>query len=72
MFSVQVEKTLRETCLEISKRYEFSMGEISMASHFLRVKDLTDFPTMLVPFDKKGMEKFFLALAKSLEDKIFE
>jgi len=48
------------------------MGEISMASHFLRVKDLTDFPTMLVPFDKKGMEKFFLALAKSLEDKIFE
>jgi len=56
----------------VEEKYEFNMGEISMASHFLRVKDLTDFPTMLVQFDKKKMEKFFLRLAKSLEDKIFE
>ena len=35
-------------------------------------KKLTDFPTMLVPFDKKGMEAYFLGLAKSLESKIFD
>lgn len=38
------------------------------------VKDLKDedFPSMLVPFNKTKMEKFFLSLAKSLEGEIFK
>lgn len=31
-----------------------------------------DFPKMLVPFDRKDMENFFLNLAKSLKKEIFK
>jgi len=54
------------------EKYEMNFHEVNMATRLLKVKDLADFPSMLVPFDRKDMEKFFLGLAKSLEDKIFE
>lgn len=42
-----------------------------LAKQFLRVSEFTDFPKMLIHFDKKEMEDFFLGLAKSLEKEIF-
>lgn len=63
---------IKQLISAVEDKYEINMGEISMASHFLRLNDLTDFPTMIVPFDKKDMEKFYLKLAKSFESKIFE
>lgn len=37
----------------------------------LRVMEQTDYPTMLVPFDRQKMIEFFLSEAKKLEHKIF-
>ena len=39
---------------------------------FFAVQEAKDFPTMLVPFSKEEMIKFYLAQAKKLEPKIFK
>ena len=53
-------------------KFDWHIDKITLASQFVKVKELSDFPTMLVPFDQKDMEKFFLNLAKSLESGIFK
>jgi hypothetical protein len=47
---------------------------VTLASQFIKVKELKqeEFPKMLVKFDTKDMERFFLGLAKSLEAEIFK
>lgn len=45
---------------------------IHLARQFLRVVEFEDLPNMLVPFDRKDMDDFFLKLAKSLEKDIFK
>ncbi len=53
-------------------KFDWHIDHVTLASQFIKVNELGDFPTMLVPFDRKAMEKFFLDLAKSLEDGIFK
>lgn len=55
----------------LNEKYEFTVDEPFITSQLLRVKDVSDFPKMLVPFDRNEMEKFYLHLAKSLEPEIF-
>lgn len=43
-----------------------------LANQFLKVVEFADLPTMLVPFNRKGMDAFFLAEAKKLEKDIFK
>lgn len=45
---------------------------LTVVRQFTQVKDVTDYPTMLVPFDKEEMIAFYLAEAKKLEPKIFK
>jgi len=54
-------------------KFDFGVDKKTLAKHFLGVLDLdeADFPKMLVPFEQKEMEEFFLKLAKSLEKEIF-
>ncbi len=53
-------------------KFDWHIDKVTLASQFVKVKELSDFPTMLVPFNQKDMEKFFLNLAKSLESGIFK
>ena len=55
-------------------KFDFVVDRKELAKNFLKVLDLdqADFPRMLVPFNRKKMEKFFLELAKSLEGEIFK
>jgi predicted nucleotidyltransferase component of viral defense system len=62
---------LRELILDAKAKFDWDIDRINLASQFLRVKEFTDFPKMLVPFKKEEMESFFLSLAKSLEKEIF-
>lgn len=69
---------LKETHLEINKlladadkKFVVGTDKLQIAKHFLKVTELSDFPKMLVPFNQKAMEKFFLDLAKSLKKEIF-
>lgn len=70
----------------ISKNTDFDLDKISadsaikfgirtdpihLARQFLKVSEFKNYPKMLVPFNRKGMEDFFLKLAKELEKEIF-
>ncbi|MBI3342788.1 nucleotidyl transferase AbiEii/AbiGii toxin family protein [Candidatus Gottesmanbacteria bacterium] len=46
--------------------------DLTIMRSFMAAQDLTDYPTMLVPFDRKQMIDFFLSEAKKLEGKIFK
>lgn len=53
-------------------KFDWHIDKVTLASQFVKVEEISDLPTMLVPFNRKDMEKFFLDLAKSLEDGIFK
>ena len=53
-------------------KFDWHIDKVTLASQFVKVKELDDLPTILVPFDKKEMEEFFLKLAISLDSKIFK
>ncbi|OGD93145.1 hypothetical protein A2697_03010 [Candidatus Curtissbacteria bacterium RIFCSPHIGHO2_01_FULL_41_44] len=67
------EKYLHRMRLDSQAKFDWPLEPKNLAAAFLKVKDMkeTDFPKMLVPFDKKKMEDFFLSLARSLEGEIF-
>lgn len=56
----------------IPDKFPVSYEEISIGDHLVAVADVTDYPTMLVPFDRQKMIDFYLAEAKKLEKKIFK
>ena len=53
-------------------KFGVSTDPINISRQFLRVVEFTDYPKILLPFNQKQMEEFFLKLAKSLEGEIFE
>lgn len=53
-------------------KFDWHIDRVTLASQFTKVKELQDLPKMLVPFNKKEMEDFFISLAKSLEKEIFK
>lgn len=57
---------------DASAKHGISVDTIHLARQFLLVSEFEDMPKMLVPFDKKEMDDFFLKLAKSLEKDIFK
>lgn len=57
---------------DASAKHGISIDTIHLARQFLLVSEFEDLPKMLVPFDKKEMDDFFLKLAKSLEKDIFK
>ncbi len=56
----------------LEEKYESSFDRISLLSRLAIVSDLSDYPRMLVSFDKKKMEDFFFAMAKNAEVEIFK
>lgn len=53
-------------------KFDWHIDPIQLGYKFTLVLKKQDFPKILVPFDQKEMEAFFLNLAKSLETKIFK
>ena len=63
---------LKQLILDAKAKFDWHIDSMNLASQFLKVKGLPELPQMLVSFDRKDMEKFFLNLAKSLEKDIFK
>jgi len=53
-------------------KHGIRQGTLQVAKQFLRSSEFTDSPKMLISLDKKEMDKFFLELAKSLNNEIFK
>lgn len=56
---------------DADKKFAITTDELQIAKHFLKVTELSDLPQMLVPFEHKDMEKFYLDIVKSLKKEIF-
>lgn len=62
---------LDDLIADVAKKFREKLDTLQLAKNFLKVSEYLDFPKMLVPFDHKEMEKFYLDLAKSLKKEIF-
>lgn len=61
-----------ERLISLAKaKFDWHIDPIQLGETFTEVVAYEDIPRMLVPFDKKDMEEFFINLAKSLESEIF-
>jgi len=63
---------LEQLLSRVTDKFGISISDLEIVRHFTKVTDLTDYPTMIVPFNKQKMIDFFLAEAKKLEPKIFK
>ncbi|MDO8657923.1 MAG: nucleotidyl transferase AbiEii/AbiGii toxin family protein [Candidatus Levybacteria bacterium] len=66
--------SLEKLILDSKAKFDWHIDKVNLANQFIRVKDIKEkeLPKILIPFDKKDMEKFFIKLAKSLESEIFK
>lgn len=65
---------LSKLILDAKAKFDWHIDPVTLSSQFLKVKGFpkSEFPKMLISFDQKAMEDFFLNLAKSLEKEIFK
>jgi len=64
--------SLDRLILDAKAKFDWHIDKITLASQFVKVKDRDESSMVIVPFDKKEMDEFFLKLAKSLEKDIFK
>lgn len=70
---------LKQTTFDLSylirqakAKFDWDIDPVQLGHKFAQIVTLKDYPKMLIAFDQKDMEKFFLHLAKSLEKEIFK
>lgn len=70
----QFDYSLDKLILDAKAKFDWYIDSVTLSSQFLKVKEFNkeDFPKMLVSFDRKAMEDFFINLARSLEKEIFK
>lgn len=72
-FVLQKEDFSLKRLISLAKaKFDWDIDSFQLGETMARVVTHHDLPTMLVPFDRKDMENFFLELAKSLETEIFK
>lgn len=54
----------------LKKKYDWAVDPLYLASRFLAVENLQDYPKMIKEFSKKEMIEYFISLAKEQKDKI--
>lgn len=64
--------SLKKLIMDAKAKFDWDIDYLTLASQFLRVKEIADFPRMLKPFNKNGMERFFFRQARSLKYEIFK
>ncbi|MEW6686435.1 MAG: nucleotidyl transferase AbiEii/AbiGii toxin family protein [Candidatus Edwardsbacteria bacterium] len=63
--------SLKKLISDAKAKFDWDIDPITLASQFLRVKEMTDLPKMVRPFKVVDMKNFFLKLAKNLKNEIF-
>ena len=68
----QGEFSMEQLISRVPDKFGVTPTDMSFIRGFLAAQELTDFPTMLIPFDREKMIEFYLAEAKKMESKIFK
>lgn len=64
--------SLDKLIIDAKTKFDWHIDKVTLASQFLRTKDFDESSMLLIPFDKKRMDKFFSTLVKSLDNDIFK
>ena len=64
--------SIEKLILDAKAKFDWHIDPLTLASQFMRVKEFTDMPQMLVPFNIDFMVKFFMAEAKKMGKHIIE
>lgn len=64
--------SLDKLILDAKSKFDWHIDRITLASQFLKAKDMDESAMIIIPFNKKNMDKFFIQLAKSLKKDIFD
>lgn len=64
--------SINKLLADADKKFGITIDVLEVSKNLLKVSEITDLPKMLVPFNQGLMEKFFLELARSLKDQIFQ
>ncbi len=62
---------LKKMIIFAKTKFDWHIDPIQLGKTFMQITNLHDVPKMLVPFDRKEMESFFLSLASDLKKDIF-
>jgi len=62
---------LENLIMDAKAKFDWHIDSLLLGAKLRKATRITDLPRMLIPFNKKDMEAFFLKLAKSLEGDIF-
>ncbi|MEK7587301.1 MAG: nucleotidyl transferase AbiEii/AbiGii toxin family protein, partial [Patescibacteria group bacterium] len=62
---------LKELIILAKTKFDWHIDPIQLGQTFTQVVAVKDVPNMLVPFDRKEMENFFLTQSKELQTDIF-
>ena len=57
---------------DADRKFDSTIDYLQVAKHFLKATEITEFPKMLVPFNKKDMYSFYENLAGQLKFKILK
>lgn len=68
----QYKYPLDKLIMDAKIKFDWHIDKMTLASQFIRVKDVDESSLVVVPFDKKEMEKFFLSQAQLLKSGIFK
>lgn len=68
----EVDCDLDQLIRALEEKYEMEFFINSLIARLPAVQDATDFPKMLVPFDRQKMVNFFLKMTKKAEGMIFK
>lgn len=72
MLISQGEFSMDQLISRIPDKFDTKPTNLSLVRGFLAAQELTDYPTMLIPFDRKKMVEFYLEEVKKLEKRIFK
>ena len=64
--------SLDQLIRDAKAKFDWHIDRVTLASQFVKVKEISGLPTMLKPFNQQNMERFFFSLAKYLEGEIFK
>ncbi|MDO8551406.1 MAG: nucleotidyl transferase AbiEii/AbiGii toxin family protein [bacterium] len=64
--------SLDKLILAAKAKFDWHIDRLTLASQFIKVTDFDESSMMLVPFNKKEMDEFFISLAKDLKGDIFK
>lgn len=64
--------TMEKLIMDAKAKFDWHIDRLLLGAKLNKVTQVTDFPKMLVPFDRKKMEEFFLNEAKKLKKDILK